>query len=857
VNALYNLARVTTATTGTGAITLGSAVVGYLTFAQAGVPNGAIVSYAIADGANSEAGSGVYSTTGPTLTRNVYRSTGAGNNTAISLSGAAQVFITALAEDFAGLYSSVGLLESDGAGNITAATPGQDYALPAWDIDLDFTTGVYWAPGANVPEVLTCSRASVGYIDTVAGVWSSVAANTLRRSDKGALIEEARTNSIRNNSMTGAVAGTPGTLPSIGWAANIGAGVSRTIVGIGTQNGIDYIDIRISGSSAVVSAFRLFFELSNTIAAATGQAWSESIFLAIVGGTTTNITSIRLGWNENTSAGGFVRQENGPSLAPSLSATLTRFSLIATLSGGGTVAAVMPALEIQATVSAAIDITLRIGWPQMEQGGWVTSPIRTTSAAATRAADVVTLTAPPTFGSSVSAAVAATPNAPATTTTNQQLLLIDDGTTNDRLSLLRDNIGNARWLITDGGANQAASAIGAVWAQNAAGIVALAAALNNFAADFNGSALITDSSGTMPIVTTVRIGASAAGVTLWNGYIRRVLIWPETRLGNALVTNVSGSLPQAAWIASVPYYAVTYGDYEEIGFWNTQIPSASLNGGFYFWQKLASGDRNFAGVYTSETYVAAQLYGGGAGEAVTFYLDGATPETGAGSDFNAPFRLYANAAYRVDIEPAGGLTILGTGSGGVTVKVPAVAGSNTLTLPAGTTDFSATGGASQVVRQSAAGGPLTVGQLAAADILTTATNDNAAAGKLGEYQTAIATAIALTSPNNINIVSISLTAGDWDVEGSIKFNFAATTTSTVRAAAVTATSGTMPTTLAANTAWVRDTGAITTGAAPEVMNTGTARISLAATTTIYLVGGATFATSTCTADGFLRARRVR
>jgi hypothetical protein len=55
---LYNLARVTTATTGTGTMTLGAAVAGYLTFAGAGVQNGDVVAYAIKDGSNSEIGRG-------------------------------------------------------------------------------------------------------------------------------------------------------------------------------------------------------------------------------------------------------------------------------------------------------------------------------------------------------------------------------------------------------------------------------------------------------------------------------------------------------------------------------------------------------------------------------------------------------------------------------------------------------------------------------------------------------------------------------------------------------------------------------------------------------------------------------
>lgn len=68
---------------------------------------------------------------------------------------------------------------------------------------------------------------------------------------------------------------------------------------------------------------------------------------------------------------------------------------------------------------------------------------------------------------------------------------------------------------------------------------------------------------------------------------------------------------------------------------------------------------------------------------------------------------------------SGTLILKGSTSGTLTVKPAAVAGTNTLTLPAGTTDFSATGGASQVVKQTSAGGALTVAQLAASDLSDT------------------------------------------------------------------------------------------------------------------------------------------
>lgn len=97
---LLNLARMLTATTGTGTITLGSAVTGMLSFAAAGAEDGKTYFYAIRDGANSEVGYGVYTSSGTTFTRNVIKSTNSDNP--ISLSGTAEIFITDIAESHLG-----------------------------------------------------------------------------------------------------------------------------------------------------------------------------------------------------------------------------------------------------------------------------------------------------------------------------------------------------------------------------------------------------------------------------------------------------------------------------------------------------------------------------------------------------------------------------------------------------------------------------------------------------------------------------------------------------------------------------------------------------------------------------------
>ena len=94
---LVNRAKMTTSTTGTGTITLGSASAGYQTFADAGVSNGDTVRYVIEDGNNFEIGSGVYTASGTTLSRIVSESSN--SNNAITLSGSAVVFISATAAD--------------------------------------------------------------------------------------------------------------------------------------------------------------------------------------------------------------------------------------------------------------------------------------------------------------------------------------------------------------------------------------------------------------------------------------------------------------------------------------------------------------------------------------------------------------------------------------------------------------------------------------------------------------------------------------------------------------------------------------------------------------------------------------
>jgi len=200
----------------------------------------------------------------------------------------------------------------------------------------------------------------------------------------GLLIEEQRTNSIRNNTMQGAVAGTPGTLPT-NWAYGQLSTLTTEIVGTGIESGITYIDIRISGTATTTAL--IYFESNSTVAATNNQSWATSVFVKIVGGGTTNITKTATTLRMSDSGGvnlGFLGGSSItlPTSGTSLSAC--RFSSSHTTNNAST-AFVMPAFAL--TAAGAIDITLRIGLPQLELGAFATSVISTTSASATRNAD--------------------------------------------------------------------------------------------------------------------------------------------------------------------------------------------------------------------------------------------------------------------------------------------------------------------------------------------------------------------------------------------------------------------------------------------------------------------------------------
>ena len=137
----------------------------------------------------------------------------------------------------------------------------------------------------------------------------------------------------------------------------------------------------------------------------------------------------------------------------------------------------------------------------------------------------------------------------------------------------------------------------------------------------------------------------------------------------------------------------------------------------------------------------------------------------------------------------------------------------------------------------------------------TGANDNAAVGNVGEDFNNSASAVSLTSTVTKDIVTLAITAGDWDVWGSLTTAPAAGTTQSVLRAWI-------------NTTTAADPGAPNNGCYLLLQTTigatlaqclplGSMRISTATPITLYLSANVTFAISTLTAGAFIAARRRR
>jgi hypothetical protein len=156
-----------------------------------------------------------------------------------------------------------------------------------------------------------------------------------------------------------------------------------------------------------------------------------------------------------------------------------------------------------------------------------------------------------------------------------------------------------------------------------------------------------------------------------------------------------------------------------------------------------------------------------------------------------------------------------------------------------------------------ASGAITPSQTAG--IVGTTTNNNANAGSVGEYISSSipsGSAVSLTSNSPVNITSITLTAGDWLVCGTVDYLVGGTTVVTQFTGWISATSATLPGGPNGG-AYFSVVPLSTAGIGNQSFSVGCIRELLASSATIFLSTQVSFSTSTASAYGFVGASRRR
>ncbi len=402
-------------------------------------------------------------------------------------------------------------------------------------------------PGVFGPySPITFTRASTAtYFDST-GTLQSAAINDPRLdynpstlAAQGLLIEESRTNSIRNNTMVGAVAGTPGTAPT-NWTISTATGnlTTREIVGTGTENGIAYVDVRFVASGAFTAS--IYADSATGVAASNGQTWTTSFYVKLAGGSLTNVT-VQTSIVENDSGGIFLAGADSATFVPTSAALSTqRFTQTRTNTNASTA---FEWSRVKVNFTGAGDVTLRIGLPQLEQGAFATSVIPTTTTALTRAADGASVnTLSPWFNSTASTLYAEWTNIAAAIPTGatQVVAEISEATSANFYRIFQSQVVGVKATsnMFSGGANPGRLEAGGAYS-NATVKAASAFAASDRALSANGGAAVTSATGALPVgVTTLLLGQQIGNLNFINGWLRRVSYYPR-RLSNAELVSIT------------------------------------------------------------------------------------------------------------------------------------------------------------------------------------------------------------------------------------------------------------------------------------------------------------------------------
>jgi len=384
------------------------------------------------------------------------------------------------------------------------------------------------------------------------GVLQTAAANVPRfdhdpadGASRGLLIEEARTNSIRNSQAGGStngVIGSGGTFPT-NWTGLAIHGIATEIVGTGTEDGLAYIDIKYSGTPTSNGSVYPTPESSTQISASSGQTWTFSTYCKLAAGSLSGAT-VRI-YTSERAAGGADLANTAATLTPTTASLASQRSSVTHTFNNGSTNFALGIYEVAYTSGNAINLTLRIAAPQLEQGAFPTSYIPTTSAAVTRSADSAVVTPISSFYNQSEGTLFAEASRTHVAKVVSFLLMLksDESPVASFVGLESGVASPAQQRFQVAGGTGSALLGFANGVANTVYRMAGAYALNDFIGAQNGTLTSADTSGTAPATQdrmTIGMGATTA-VPFYGGsqvHIRKIAYFPK-RLSNALLQSLT------------------------------------------------------------------------------------------------------------------------------------------------------------------------------------------------------------------------------------------------------------------------------------------------------------------------------
>jgi hypothetical protein len=276
--------------------------------------------------------------------------------------------------------------------NAWAAATGVNPAL--LDGLMLYKTQQYWCRQAasllQWSDHHSLARASEEWAIDAAGDYSIYPSGAPAINSRGWQLLEGRALGTAYNTMAGAAAGSPGSLPT-GWSQAL-TGLTREVVAVGTENGLPYVDVRCFGT-ATGTSFNFGFGPSGASAYSTadtvvGKTWSCGLFVKLIAGVAP--ASMRTVITEYSAAGSGLVGDSPGTFTPAGVATplsSARQGGAVTLSNASC-ARISMQLYASPVVGNSYDFTLRIGPPWYEFGSFLTTPVSQSGPAVTRSADI-------------------------------------------------------------------------------------------------------------------------------------------------------------------------------------------------------------------------------------------------------------------------------------------------------------------------------------------------------------------------------------------------------------------------------------------------------------------------------------